>query len=188
MTAYREKDKMLAGVLYSASDPELVELRRRARRLTKAFNATGPDDGVERKRLLSELFGSMDRRVWIEPPFYCDYGSHIWLGHHVYMNVNCVILDCNHVRIGDQVQLGPGVTISAATHPVDAHARAAGPELAHPVTIGHKVWIGAGAMIGPGVTIGEETTIGAGSVVVKDMPPRVVAAGNPCCVIRSLGD
>lgn len=188
MTTGPEIDKMLAGALYDASDPELVELRRRARRLTKAFNDTGPDDGAERKRLLSELFGSMDTGVWIEPPFYCDYGSHIWLGHHVYMNVNCVILDCNHVRIGDHVQLGPGVIISAATHPVDAQARAAGPELAHPVTIGNKVWIGAGAVIGPGVTIGEETTIGAGSVVVKDVRPRVVAAGNPCKVIRSLNN
>jgi len=188
MRTQTQTDKMLASALYDATDPELVEKRRRARRLTQAFNATGPDDGAVRKRLLIELFGSMDRGVWIEPPFYCDYGSHIWLGHHVYMNVNCVILDCNHVRIGDQAQLGPGVIISAATHPIEAQARAAGPELAHPVTIGNKVWIGAGAIIGPGVTIGEETTIGAGSVVVKDVPARVVAAGNPCRVIRSLGD
>ncbi len=184
--AHSEKEKMLAGALYDASDPELVAMRSRARRLTHAFNRSDPDDRVERARLLGELFASVGEGVWIEPPFFCDYGNQISLGRGVYMNFVCVILDCSHVRIGDQTQFGPQVTISAATHPLDAMERASGPELAYPVTIGNRVWIGAGAIIGPGVTIGDDTTIGAGSVVMKDVPPRVVAAGNPCKTIRSL--
>lgn len=177
---------MLAGELYSASDPVLVALRARARRLCRRFTDTDPDDRAGRARILGELLGSVAEDVWIEPPFFCDYGAHIAMGREVQINVNCVILDCSHVRIGDQVQIAPNVTIAAATHPVDAAARAAGPEMAYPVTIGNRVWIGAGAIIGPDVTIGDDTTIGAGSVVVKDVPARVVAAGNPCRVIRSL--
>lgn len=186
MIARSEKKKMLDGDLYDASDPELVALRCRARRLARTFNGTDPENRLELTRLLGELLGSVGERVWIEPPFFCDYGNHISLGRGVFMNVNCVILDCNHVRIGDQTQIGPNVTITAATHPLDAKERAKGPELAHPVVIGNMVWIGAGAIIGPGVTIGDETTIGAGSVVTKDVPARVVAAGNPCRIIRSL--
>ena len=184
--ARSEKEKMLKGALYDASDPELVALRSRARRLTQEFNGTDPDDRAERARLLGELFDSVGEGAWIEPPFFCDYGSHISLGRGVYMNFVCVILDCSHVRIGDQTQIGPQVTISAATHPLDAGERANGPELAYPVNIGNRVWIGAGAIIGPSVTIGDDTTIGAGSVVLKDVPPRVVAAGNPFKTIRSL--
>jgi len=186
MSARSEREKMLNGELYDASDSELAAMRSRARRLTQAFGRTDPDDRIERARLLSELLGSMGECAWIEPPFFCDYGSHISLEHGVYMNFNCVILDCNHVRIGHQTQFGPNVTISAATHPLDAAERTKGPEMAYPVVIGNRVWIGAGAIIGPGVTIGDDTTIGAGSVVLKDVPPNVVAAGNPCQVIRSL--
>ena len=132
------------------------------------------------------MLGEKGEGVYIEPPFYCDYGSNIFLGNKVYMNFNCVILDCNIVRIGDGTMLGPAVQIYAATHPLDAAQRAAGPELAYPVTIGRDVWIGGGAIIGPGVTIGDNTTIGAGSVVVKDIPANVFAAGNPCKAIRQL--
>jgi maltose O-acetyltransferase len=124
--------------------------------------------------------------VWIEPPFFCDYGEHIRLGARVYMNFQCVILDCNLVTLGDDVFLGPGVHIYAATHPLDPDERIKGPELGRPVTIGAKVWIGGGSIICPGVTIGEGSTIGAGSVVVKDIPPYVFAGGNPCRVIRNL--
>lgn len=108
------------------------------------------------------------------------------MGRDVFVHVNCVILDCARVRIGDQTQIAPNVTIAAATHPVDAAERAKGPEMAYPVTIGNRVWTGAGAIIGPGVTIGDDTNIGAGIVVMKDVPARVVAAGNPCRVLRSL--
>ena len=177
---------MLDGVLYDASDPELVGMRMQARRLTRAFNNTDPEDRKERRRLLGDLLGAFGRRAWIEPPFFCDYGCYIWVGEGVFMNFNTVILDCNHVRIGDLTQFGPNVTIAAATHPLDAAERVKGPELGYPVTIGRRVWIGAGAIIGPGVTVGDDTTIGAGSVVTKDVPPGVVAAGNPCRVIRAI--
>lgn len=188
MSSLSELDKMLAGALYSSSDSELVSMRNRARRLCRSFNETDPGDRAGRARVLGELLGSVGEGVWIEPPFFCDYGTHISMGRDVYVNVNCVILDCARVRIGDQVQIAPNVVIAAATHPVGAAERAKGPEMAYPVTIGNRVWIGAGAIIGPGVTIGDDTTIGAGSVVLEDVPPRVVAAGNPCRVVRSLDD
>ena len=186
MAQQSERDKMLSGALYDASDPELIGLRTQARRRTRAFNDTDPGDRAGHLRHLVQLFAAVGEGSWIEPPFHCDYGCHIWLGQAVYMNFNCVVLDCNHVRIGDQTQFGPNVTVSAATHPLDAAERVRGPELAFPVTIGRRVWIGAGAIIGPGVTIGDDTTIGAGSVVMKDVPAGVVAAGNPCRTLRSL--
>lgn len=184
--ARTEKEKMLAGELYVATDPELSAARARARKLVRAYNQSTEDELKQREGLLAQLLGSVGDGVWIEPPFQCDYGEHIRLGARVFMNFQCVILDCNVVTIGDDVSLGPGVHIYAATHPLDPDERAKGPELARPVTIGNKVWIGGGSIICPGVTIGEGSTIGAGSVVVKDIPPYVFAAGNPCRVIRGL--
>lgn len=184
--ARTEKEKMLAGELYVATDPELTAERVRARKLLRAYNQSTEDEVPQRERLLSQLFGSVGAGTWIEPPFLCDYGEHIRLGARVFMNFQCVILDCNPVTLGDDVSLGPGVHIYAATHPLDADERIKGPELGKPVTIGAKVWIGGGSIICPGVTIGEGSTIGAGSVVVKDIPPYVFAAGNPCRVIRAL--
>ena len=186
MTARSELEKMLAEELYRASDPELTAMRARARRLCRRFGETDPEDRDGRAGLLGELLGSAGEGLWIEPPFFCDYGTYIHAGRGVEINVNCVILDCGYVRIGDQTLIGPNVTISPATHPVDPVERAKGAEMGCPVGIGSRVWIGAGAIIGPGVSIGDDTTIGAGSVVVKDVPARVVAAGNPCRVIRSL--
>jgi maltose O-acetyltransferase len=182
-----EREKMLAGQLYDASDAELVRLRKRARALMRAYNASTEDEPDRRLQLIGELFGRVGARPEIEPPFYCDYGGHIHAGDGLYMNFGCVILDPNEVHLGDNVQLGPRVQILTATHPLDAGERVRGPELAHPVRIGDNVWIGAGAIICPGVTIGDDTTIGAGSVVVKDVPARVLAAGNPCRVLRTLG-
>ena len=181
-----ELEKMLAGAPYDATDPELTALRRAARVKTRAFNAHPPDDPKGQVARLRDLVAAAGRRTWIEPPFYCDYGIHIHLGDRVYMNFNCVILDCSHVRVGNGTMFGPGVQILAATHPLDPDERARGPELAKPVTIGENVCIGAGALIGPGVTIGDGTTIGAGSVVMKDVPGRVLAAGNPCAILRYL--
>jgi maltose O-acetyltransferase len=177
---------MLAGELYIATDPELTEARRRARRLLRAYNATDEEETARRRELLEQLFGSVGPGVWIEPPLQCDYGTQVHLGARVFMNFQCVILDCATVTIGDDVAFGPGVHIYAATHPLDADERIKGPELARPVTIGAKAWIGGGSIILPGVTIGEGTTIGAGSVVTKDIPPYVLAAGNPCRVLRAL--
>ena len=181
-----EREKMLSGELYLASDPELEAARRRARRLTRLYNATTEEEEAQRTLLLRELLGAVGEGPVIEPPFHCDYGSHIFAGDRLYINFGCIILDCAQVRIGNDVMLGPSVQLYAATHPLDAAARAAGPELAAPITIGDRVWIGGGAILCPGVTIGEGTTIGAGSVVTRAIPARVFAAGNPCRVIREL--
>jgi len=181
-----EREKMLAGELYLAADPELVSARRRVRRLTRLYNATTEEDEEQRAELLRELFGAVGGGTVVEPPLYCDYGANIFAGERLYLNFGCVILDCAEVRIGDDVMLGPAVQIYAAHHPLDAVTRIAGPELASPITIGDRVWIGGGAILCPGVTIGENTTIGAGSVVTRDIPANVLAVGNPCRVIRSL--
>jgi maltose O-acetyltransferase len=182
-----EREKMLAGQLYDASDAELVRMRKRARALMRAYNATTEEQPDERQRLIGELFGRVGARPEIEPPFFCDYGVHIFAGDRLYMNFGCVVLDVNEVHLGDNVFLGPKVQIVTATHPVEAAERIRGPELGYPVRVGNNVWIGAGAIICPGVTIGHDTTIGAGSVVVKDLPAGVLAVGNPCRVVRALG-
>lgn len=177
---------MVAGELYRASDPELVESRRRARQLTARYNATSQEDEEQRFLLMGELFAEVGEGAWIEPPFYCDYGWNITLGERAFLNFNCVILDCAPVTIGALTLLGPAVQLCAATHPVDPEERAAGLEYARPIAIGRNVWIGAGAIVGPGVTIGDDSVIGAGSVVLQDVPVRSVAAGVPCRVLRSL--
>jgi maltose O-acetyltransferase len=181
-----EREKMLAGEPYLSTDPELSAARLRARRLVRRFNDSEPDDEAGRRRLLAELLGSAGPEPWIEPPFHCDYGVNIHVGARLYMNFGCVVLDCARIEIGDDAFIGPGVQIYAATHPVEPALRLHGPEMARPVTIGHQVWIGGGAILLPGVTIGDGTTIGAGSVVTRDLPPGVVAAGNPCRVIRPI--
>lgn len=181
-----EREKMLAGELYAAGDPELTALRTRARDLTRALNLTRESDREERARLLRELLPRAGRNLWIEPPFYCDYGCHIHAGDFVFFNFNCVVLDVMPVTIGSGVMFGPAVQIYTATHPVDAAERRRGLEFARPVTIGSDVWVGGGAILCPGVTVGSRTVIGAGSVVTRDIPDDVVAAGNPCRVIRRL--
>ena len=177
---------MLAGELYIATDPELVAARERARRIIQRYNVLDPADGTQKNAILRELFGTVGSRVGIEPPFFCDYGNNISVGDEVFANFNCVFLDCNTITIGAQTQLGPAVQLYTATHPVDAATRVQGPELAYPISIGRRVWIGGGSIVLPGVTIGDDTVIGAGSVVTKAIPARVVAAGNPCRVIRQL--
>jgi maltose O-acetyltransferase len=181
-----EKALMLAGELYLASDPALALERREARRLIRLYNGTTEDEPDHRRQILVELIGTIGERCEIEPPFRCDYGSLITLGDGFFANFGCVILDCNRVTIGRDVMFGPGVHVYAATHPVDPVVRASGRELGLSVTIGDGVWVGGGSIILPGVTIGEGSTIGAGSVVTKSIPPRVVAAGVPCRVIRAL--
>jgi len=173
------EDNMLAGALYDPADPDLVAKRARARRITRGLS--GHDDDV-----LRELLGAMGGDVEIVPPFFCDYGSNIFIGSRVFLNTNCVILDCARVDIGDDVQMGPGVHLYAATHPLDPEVRRRGLEQALPVTIGSGVWLGGGAIVCPGVTIGPGSSVGAGSVVVGDIPPGVVAVGNPCRVIRTV--
>jgi maltose O-acetyltransferase len=180
-----EKLKMLSGQLYDALDPELVEARARARDLCQDLNATRERQQEIRRRLLSELLGKGGDSVWMQPPFYCDYGSNIYLGERVYFNFNCVILDVCEVRIGDFTMFGPAVQVYTASHPLRADLRRT-QEFGKPVSIGSDVWVGGGAIVLPGVTIGSNTVIGAGSVVTKDIPSGVVAAGNPCRIIQEI--
>ncbi len=184
MSERSERERMLAGEPYLASDPELVSMRRRARRILRQYNTSTEDDPLLRSQLLGDLFGQIGDGAEIEPPFHCDYGGNIFAGRSLYMNFGCVVLDVNTVRIGDNVMCGPYVQILTATHPTDPQLRLSGREMGIPITIGDNVWIGAGSIISAGVTIGDDTTIGAGSVVVRDIPSGVVAAGNPCRVIR----
>jgi maltose O-acetyltransferase len=176
---------MLAGELYDPLDPELVAARVRARDLCQELNATGEREEERRRRILVELFGAGGDEVWMQPPFFCDYGSNISLGKRVFFNFNCVVLDVCAVRIGDFTLFGPAVQIYTATHPLEAELRRR-QEFAKPVTIGADVWVGGAAVICPGVTIGSTAVIGAGSVVTRDIPEGVFAAGNPCRVIRQL--
>ncbi len=180
-----EKQKMLAGELYDPFDAELVLARERARDLCQDLNGTRERDQAERRAILEQLFGQGGNSVWMQPPFFCDYGSNIVLGERVYFNFNCVVLDVCQVTIGDSTLLGPGVQIYAATHPLNAELRRK-QEFGKPVEIGSDVWVGGGAIICPGVKIGSKTVIGAGSVVTKDIPAGVLAAGNPCRVIREI--
>lgn len=181
-----EKRKMLNGQLYQAGDELLREERRHARKILRAYNDSSPDEPERRALILKELFASMGAGIEIEPPFYCDYGYNISAGRHFYANHNCVILDGAAVTIGDNVFLGPAVQIYTATHPLAVEERGQGLEMALSVTIEDNVWIGGGAIVNPGITIGRGTTIGSGSVVTKNVPPNVLAAGNPCRVIRKL--
>lgn len=176
---------MLAGELYDPMDPELVAARTRARELCRALNATAEADREGRRASLRELLGKGGESVWMQPPFFCDYGSNIELGERVFFNYNCVVLDVCRVRIGDFTLFGPAVQILTPLHPLD-HALRRNQEYGKPVEIGSDVWVGGGALILPGVRIGARSVIGAGSVVTRDVPEGVLAAGNPCRVIRSV--
>lgn len=182
-----ERDKMLAGQLYDPNDRELVAGRQRARDLCQALNASREGDQEPRRRILVELFGAGGDTVWMQPPFFCDYGSNITLGERVFFNFNCVVLDVCRVTIGSFTLFGPAVQIYTAMHPLDAALRRK-QEYGKPVEIGADVWVGGGAIILPGVRIGSRAVIGAGSVVTRDVPDAVFAAGNPCRVIRDITD
>ena len=176
---------MLAGELYDPLDAELVAARERARNLCCDLNCTRDAQATERRRILEELIGSGGDSVGMQPPFYCDYGANIHLGTRVFFNFNCVVLDVCEVHIGDYTLFGPGVQILTPMHPMDAKLRRER-EYGKPIRIGADVWVGGGALILAGVTIGDRAVIGAGSVVARDIPPGVFAAGNPCRVVRNL--
>ena len=180
-----EREKMLAGELYDPLDPELVAARARARDLCQALHASRETDRDGRRRLVQEHLGAGGDTVWIQPPFYCDYGTNIELGERVFFNFNCVVLDVCPVRIGSHTLIGPAVQIYTPLHPFEAELRRV-QEFGRPVEIGDDVWVGGGAIILPGVRIGARAVIGAGSVVTRDVPEGVFAAGNPCRVIRVL--
>jgi len=181
-----EKDKMLAGELYNASDRQLKSERSQARMLLKKYNDTEDDQILLRKEILRDLIGGYSKGLYVEPPFYCDYGSNISVGDEVYFNYNCVVMDTNTIEIGARTRIGPNVQIYAATHSMEYDIRAEALELAKPINIGEDVWIGGGVIICPGVSIGDRTVIGAGSIVTKDVPSDCFAAGNPSKIIKRL--
>ena len=181
-----EKEKMLAGQLYDSSDAELSAERHQARVTFQQINSMGEDDKQTRDQMFKDLFGTCGEDIWIEPPFYCDYGYNIHLGEKVFMNFNCCILDVMPVVMGDNVLLGPNVHIYTATHPMEAAARRTWLEFAKPVNIGNDVWIGGGAIVCPGVSIGNGVVVGAGAVVTKDVPDNTFVGGNPAKVIQSI--
>lgn len=177
-------ERMVAGEPYDPMDPELVAGRDRARRLCQQINTAPADDLVRHlPPLARDLFGA-DTDVYLTPPFFCDYGRNIRLGRRVYFNFDCVVLDVAPVTIGDHVLFGPGVHVYTAMHPMDADERRRGVEWALPVTVEDDVWLGGGAIVCPGVRIGARSVVGAGSVVTRDLPADVFAAGNPCRVLR----
>jgi maltose O-acetyltransferase len=179
-----QKDRMLSGELYLADDPELRADAVRCDALLARFNATRATDVDERRRILTDLLGELGEGTVIRPPLFMDYGYQTSVGSGTFINVNCVILDVGRVRIGADVQIGPNVQILTPTHPIDPEQRRSGLEAAKPITIEDNVWLGGGAIVLAGVTIGRDTVVGAAAVVTKDLPPGVVAVGNPARVIR----
>ncbi|PHC34083.1 maltose O-acetyltransferase [Bacillus toyonensis] len=190
-----EKRKMLNGEFYT-DDKELVSNRNRARELTRKYNTSNPIDLNLRNNILANLFKILGKNAYIEPPFICDYGSQIEWGENSYANFNCVILDSASVKIGNNVMLGPNVNIYTATHSIYPSLRNDNQKegieslitYAKPVVIEDGAWVGGGSIITPGIKIGANSVIGAGSVVTKDIPPNVVAVGNPCKVIKSINE
>jgi maltose O-acetyltransferase len=180
-----EKEKMLAGEIYFANDKTLVEERLRAKKLLHRLNVTEYVMNGNAKNIIHVLMPNAHKKIYIEPPFHCDYGYNIFAGEGVYFNVNCVVLDTMKVEIGNHVFFGPNVHIYTATHPLDFMERRT-VEFSKPVVIGNDCWIGGNTVICPGVRIGEGCTIGAGSVVTKDIPDHSLAVGNPAKVIRQL--
>lgn len=181
-----QKERMLAGALYIADDPELAADALRAALLTEKYNASSAADPDARRALLEELFDSIGDDVEIRPPLQVDYGYRITVGNGTFVNFGAIMLDVAPITIGSDVQIGPNAQLLTPTHPLDPDLRRAKWESAQPITIGDNVWLGGGAIIGPGVTIGENTVVGAGAVVTRDLPPNVVATGVPARVTRRL--
>ena len=181
-----EKEKQQAGELYFGNDKELMKDRANAKKLCMEYNAITYNDYQKRERLLDRLLALKSENTWIEPNFFCDYGYNIVIGDNFYANHNLVILDCADVIFGDNVFIGPNCGFYAAGHPIDAEQRNSGLEYSKPIKVGSNVWFGGNVCVMPGVTIGDNTVIGGGSVVVDDIPSGVVAAGNPCKVIRPI--
>ena len=182
-----EKDKMLTGELYDASNPILLQERQKARALTHRLNVTEYGNELAYKQILSALLPNAATDICIEPPFFCDYGYNIYTGDKVFFNFNCVLLDVMSIRIGSNVLFGPNVQIYTASHPIDALERRKGPEFAKPISIGDDCWIGGGVIISPGITIGDRCIVGAGAVVTKDIPSDTIVVGNPAKPVVNLG-
>ncbi len=181
-----EKEKMIAGEMYDPLDEMLTNDRMRTRILLKELNESREDKPEIRRKILEQLIPNAANDLWLQPPFYCDYGYNLFVGERVFFNFDCTVLDVAPVSIGSRTMFGPNVQIYTATHPMNARERASGREYAKPIVIGEDVWVGGSVVICPGVTIGDRSVIGAGSVVTKDVPPDVFAAGNPCRVIKPI--
>ena len=181
-----EKEKMLAGELYDPSDSTLAAARMQAKDLCHQYNQLPPSQTAARERLLRALLGKTHGTFVIEQPFWCDYGFNIEVGAQFYANHGLTVLDGNKVSFGDHVLVGPNCGFYTAGHPLDAALRKQGLEYARPITVGNNVWIGGNVCVLPGVTIGDNAVIGAGSVVTHSIPPNVLAAGNPCKVIKQI--
>ena len=181
-----EKELMLAEQLYIARDEELAADNAKARRLTRLINNATEEQAEYRLQLFRELFGSVGKHFWVEPPFRTDYGCNTYIGENLYMNYDCIFIDVAKIVIGDNVFIGPRVCLYTAGHPIDAAVRNRQLEYGKAITIGNDVWIGGNTVINPGVTVGNNVVIGSGSVVTKDIPDNVIAAGVPCRVIRKI--
>jgi len=181
-----QREKMLAGDLYIASDAELQALSHRGKTIVRTYNETTEEQNDLRHHLLEQLWAKVGEHAYIEPPFHTDYGQHTEVGDNFYMNYDGIIIDVAPVKIGNNVMFGPRAGIYTAGHPIDAAIRNEGLEFGKPITIGNDVWVGGNVVINPGVTIGSNVVIGSGSVVTKDIPDNVVAVGNPCHVLRAI--
>ncbi len=179
-------EKMQAGEVYNDFAEDLFNRRVRAKKLFRAYNRLDDSEKDKRNEIMRELFRSVGENVWIEPDFRCEFGKNITIGDNVYINFGCVILDCGQVTIGSDTLIGPNVGLFSGNHTTDAEERAAGGLIPRPITIGSRVWLCGNVSVVPGVTIGDDTVIGAGSVVTRDIPSGVVAAGNPCRVLRKI--
>ena len=183
-----EKEKMIAGELYLASDPQMLKEHEEAQLLFQKFNALSVLEKQKRNKIIQQLIGNLGQDFCIEPPFFCDYGYNIKMGENVYINYNCCILDGTSVTIGNNCMFGPNVQIYTATHPIEYKARNSGREFSKPITIGNNVWIGGNATICPGVTLGNNVVVGAGAVVTKNFPDDVLVAGNPARIIKTINN
>ena len=183
-----QKERMLAGLPYKAWLDGLAEERLLCKKKVYQFNQLPPDQRERVPELLKDLLGKTGENIMIEAPFHCDYGWNIEVGENFFANYNLVILDVGKVTIGDNVQIAPNVSIYTAGHPLHPDSRNSGYEYGIPITIGDNVWIGGNTVILPGVTVGDNAVIGAGSVVTKDIPANSIAAGNPCRVMREIGE
>jgi maltose O-acetyltransferase len=180
------RERMLAGDLYIADDPELASALRRATRLADEYNALAPRDRKAAKPILAALLGAVGAETVVRAPIYVDYGEHLTIGARTFVNFGLIALDVAPIAIGDDCQLGPNVQLLTAYHPTDPEPRRAKLEAAAPITIGDNVWLGGGVIVLPGVTIGDDSVVGAGSVVTKDVPAGVLAVGNPARVVREV--
>lgn len=181
-----ELNRMLSGKLYHASDKELTALALKGRLLMEKFNQTSMVDRQERAKILNEMLKSVGEGCWIETPFYIDYGSNTTIGKNFYANHGCTLLDVAPITIGDNVMLGPNVSVYTAGHPIDGAVRQSGLEFGKSITIEDGCWIGGSAVINPGVTIGSNSIVASGAVVTKDVPENVIVGGNPARIIREI--